>query len=202
MGSKIQEKKTKKRKDIINAAIKLFSEKGFHGTKTSEIAKEANIAEGTVYLYFRNKDALLMIAFKEEIDKLLDNLREKNKTLNSTISKIIGFIDYHIELLKINPTLIKFLVVELRQSSDFINKYPEFRPLKEYFGFLDNLISEAITNNEIREIDKTVLSAMIFGTMDILLTRSLLLQNEEEDLKKQLWSAEDILLKGLLTDNA
>ena len=63
-----------KHQKIIQAAAKVFAEKGFYNSRVSEIAKEANVADGTIYLYFKNKDDILISLFEEEFGQIVENI--------------------------------------------------------------------------------------------------------------------------------
>ena len=60
---------------IIRAALKVFAQKGFYNARVSEIAKEAQVADGTIYLYFKNKDDILIHLFEEEMDGIIQNVK-------------------------------------------------------------------------------------------------------------------------------
>ena len=64
-----------KHQKILHAAIKVFSERGFYNSRVSEIAKEAEVADGTIYLYFKNKDDILISLFEEEFGKFVQNMQ-------------------------------------------------------------------------------------------------------------------------------
>lgn len=194
--SKVVMNKRRKRKAIVDAAIELFSLKGFHKTKTVDIAKKARVAEGTIYLYFKSKDILLVSAYKEVIEEMIAKIKEKNSTEKRAMHKIKNFIDEHIELLKNNETLARFIVVESRQSPDFYNNYPEFRPLGSYVSYLKSIIDEAIEKKEFRPIDSNVLVSIIYGSIDVILTRWFLLK-EDTDFEQISAEATNIMLLGL-----
>jgi len=65
-----------KHRKIIQAAIKVFARKGFYNSRVSEIAREANVADGTIYLYFKNKDDILISLFEEEMTKIIKNMKD------------------------------------------------------------------------------------------------------------------------------
>ena len=66
-----------KHQRIIKAALKVFSKKGFYNSKVSEIAKEAEVADGTIYLYFKNKDDILISVFETEMKKMINNMKKE-----------------------------------------------------------------------------------------------------------------------------
>ena len=186
-----------KHSDIIRAAIKVFAKKGFHDTKVSDIAKAAKIGDGTVYLYFKNKDEILISCLDELIDSLLNYIFIEVDKVEDSLEKIHKFIEIHIDFLHTHPNHARLLMIELRQSSEFYHKYPNFSPMKRYLSYLTNLCSKAIEYERLRMIDPEILTTMIFGTMDFVLMRWLLddYSNDLNEVKAQM---ADILGNGVL----
>jgi TetR/AcrR family fatty acid metabolism transcriptional regulator len=189
-------RKSNRRKAIIQAAIKVFAQKGFHVTKIADIAKVADVADGTIYLYFENKDDLLIKCFEEMITDLLDRAQKRLEPITDKVEKIHKFIDMHIEFCENNPNAAKLLIIELRQSPEFYNKYPDFWPISSYLHFLNNLCKDAIHSDRIRSIDPDLLTTIIFGSLDFSMT-SWLLSKNKTDLVKIKKGIADILYKGL-----
>jgi TetR/AcrR family fatty acid metabolism transcriptional regulator len=76
-GSSMRQKNQEKYKRIIDAATKVFAEKGFYKAKVSEIAQQAGVADGTIYIYFDHKDDILISLFEEKMKEVLDNMKEQ-----------------------------------------------------------------------------------------------------------------------------
>lgn len=193
-------KKRDKHQVIIDSAIKIFAKKGFHNTKISEIAKMAKIGEGTLYLYFKSKEELLIKCFEEMLVSLLSKIQKEVESVDDKLLRLHRFIEVHIEFLQSHPSQARLLMIELRQSPEFYKKYPAFWPVKQYLNFLSNLCSDAIEAGVIRKVDPEMLTSMIFGTMDFVLTRWLL-NDYEMDLITIKSSLEDILANGIKNIN-
>src|SRR4030043_2189690 len=112
-----------KHERIINAALKVFAEKGFYNTRISEIALEANVADGTIYLYFKNKDDILISLFEEEMAKVIKDMKEDLSQVEGTEGKVRKFIEKHLSLIDKNRELAEVIQIELRQSYKFMKKY-------------------------------------------------------------------------------
>jgi TetR/AcrR family transcriptional regulator, fatty acid metabolism regulator protein len=174
----IKRKKTKrvihkqelKRKAILEAAIKVFSVKGFHGAKITEIAHEAGVADGTTYLYFKNKDDLLIKSVENLFENRLNEMEKRIAVKETGYEKLFCFAEEHIMLFTEDPKVVRFLAVELRQSKEFYNKYPDFKPLRHYLSFLQKICAEAIAEGSIRDIDPIALSYIVFGTVNFVIT--------------------------------
>lgn len=157
------------RSKILNAGIEMFAEKGFHQTRMSEIAMKARVADGTIYRYFVNKDDLLISCFEEIITVKLDEVKASLEKIPNKGDKLISFIDAHIKVFTENPSIAKFMILELRQSPEFYKKYPNFWPIKRYLAYLKKLCEEAIEAGKIKPVNPSVLTIMLFGMMDYVL---------------------------------
>jgi TetR/AcrR family fatty acid metabolism transcriptional regulator len=93
----MKNRSTEKYYRIINAATKVFAKKGFYQAKVSEIAKEAKVADGTIYLYFENKDSILIRLFEEQMKRVLDNMREQISKEKDAVKKIEKFALSHLK---------------------------------------------------------------------------------------------------------
>ncbi len=107
---------------IINAATKVFAKKGFYQAKVSEIAKEAKVADGTIYLYFENKDAILISLFEEQMEGVLHNMRKQISKEKDAVKKIEKFALSHLRLIEQNKDMAEIIQVELRQSTKFMKE--------------------------------------------------------------------------------
>src|SRR5438132_9482364 len=109
-----------KRARIIDAAIKVFAERGFHTATVAEIARAAGVADGTIYLYFKSKDDLLLRLFDEKMTALLAEVRDALAGEPTAPEKLRRFIQLHLALVERSPELASVLIVELRQSAQFL----------------------------------------------------------------------------------
>jgi TetR/AcrR family fatty acid metabolism transcriptional regulator len=155
------DKKAEKRAKILNSAISLFAEKGFSDTSMLEIAKNANVAEGTVYEYFRNKEELMISIPCEKLTRLYDTVSGKSleRRLKNIISSVFEFYykekDYSTILVLMLRTNKKFYQ---SASNEIIEKL--FKVIKEVIerGQAENIFK--------RDIDLDICQNMLFGTLD------------------------------------
>jgi TetR/AcrR family fatty acid metabolism transcriptional regulator len=190
-------KRLSKRTAIVNAAIEAFAQRGFHEAKISEIAKQANVADGTVYLYFKNKEDLLIKVFEEMITERLDQLQLLMNDEHSAIDKLVSFFNHHVTIFTEHPFVARLMAVELRQSPEFLEKYPTYKPLRQYLGFLETIIQNAVDEGSIRPVDTTALSFLIFGTINFVITEWSL-RDQPFSLNDMKNTISDIVLNGLL----
>src|SRR5262245_16700691 len=117
-----------KRERILDAAVRVFAQEGFYNAKVSQIAQEAGVADGTIYLYFKSKDDLLISLFEDRMERINANLREALSQGKSARDRLRNVVKLHLELVQQNRPMAEVICVELRQSSKFIREYanPKF----------------------------------------------------------------------------
>ncbi len=135
---KIQSDKYQK---IIQAATHVFASKGFYNSKVADVAAEADVADGTIYLYFKNKDDLLISIFETSIDTFIQSVEKTLEGVQDPIEKLHRFIRLHLELVQNNQDVAQVLQIELRQSSKFMKEYAATR-FREYLDIISNILEE------------------------------------------------------------
>ena len=136
-----KKKNSDKHRRIIEAALKVFAKNGFYNSKVSEIARAANVADGTIYLYFQNKDDILISLFEEEMGNILDKMRQGLQTVTDPAAKLERFAEQHLTMLEENQELAEIIQVELRQSSKFMKEYQNDR-FHQYLNIISSIIKE------------------------------------------------------------
>ena len=194
-----RDKSLEKRTRILDAALKVFAERGFYNAKVAEVAKEAGVADGTIYLYFDNKDALLIALFEDRMQRLIERVTvELERIEGSSLEKIRRLIHIHLHLVYEDPNLAEFITVELRQSGKFVKEYdnPKFA---EYLRVLRDLIEAGQQEGTIRKtVDSRLVVRAIFGALDeLLLTLSLTSRNRAVDLNATVDGLTDIFCDGI-----
>jgi TetR/AcrR family fatty acid metabolism transcriptional regulator len=189
--------KDDKRKRILKAAVKVFAQKGFYNSKVSEIAKYAGVADGTIYLYFKNKDEILISIFEEEMGNFIGSVNHELGAESNAIEKIKRFIHAHLRFVKKNPKLAQVLQLELRQSNKFIKEYTGSK-LKEYLNLIGDLIEEGQNQGVIRrDIHAGLAKRILFGALDEIATHWVLLKNDKYDLEQSANQVSDIFIRGV-----
>jgi TetR/AcrR family transcriptional regulator, fatty acid metabolism regulator protein len=155
-----------KRGRILDAAIKVFAAEGFYNAKVSQIAHEAGVADGTIYLYFKSKDDLLINLFEDRMERVNANLREAIDTESTAQARLRRIVKLHLELVEQNRDMAEVISVELRQSSKFIREYanPKFG---EFLRTIAGAVVEGQRTGELRTgIDPYVFARALFGALD------------------------------------
>ena len=190
--------KLDKRTRILRSAVKVFAQKGFYNSKVSEIAKNASVADGTIYLYFKNKDEILISIFEEELGKFISEVQRELDAEAKIVSKIEKYIHAHLRFVKTNPKLAQVFQLELRQSNRFIKEYTGSK-LKEYLNLVGNLIQEGQRQGVLRnDVHPGLAKRALFGALDEIATHWVLLKNGKYDLEESAQQIANIFINGLL----
>ena len=157
-----------KRERILTAAERVFARRGFFAARVSEIAKDAGVADGTIYLYFKSKDDLLISLFERRMQQVNDTLKDAIGKHKSPRAQLGAFITTYLQLVADEPAAAEVLTIELRQSSKFMKEYenPQFA---DFLRLLGGIIAAAQDKGELDSgIPPHVAARMIFGMLDEL----------------------------------
>jgi TetR/AcrR family fatty acid metabolism transcriptional regulator len=186
-----------KRKKILEAAIKVFARNGFYQSKISEIAKTAAVADGTIYLYFQNKDDILINLFEEEMTTIISEMRSKIAREKEPQKKIEQFAKTHMGLLKKNKDLAEVIQVEIRQSSKFMKEYDN-RKFSEYLDIISEIICEGQEKGIFRrEVNPGIAKRAFFGALDELSRLWVLAPQKNYSIPAAAKQISDYFLRGL-----
>ncbi len=151
---------------ILAAALKVFAQKGFYQSKVSEIARQAEVADGTIYLYFRNKDDILISLFEEEMGKVIAMMEEALSVTDDPLRKIEIFAETHLGMVESHREVAEILQVEVRQSSKFMKEYKNEKFIK-YLNIIAAIVAEGQARGVIRsDIDPDIAKRAFFGALD------------------------------------
>jgi len=156
------------RERILSAAERIFARHGFFAAKVSDVAKEAGVADGTIYLYFKSKDDLLISLFERRMQQVNDTLKAAVERVSSPREQLRAFIKAYLQLVHDEPSAAEVLTIELRQSSKFMKEYenPQFA---DFLRMLGGIIAAAQDEGELDGgIPSHVAARMIFGMLDEL----------------------------------
>jgi TetR/AcrR family fatty acid metabolism transcriptional regulator len=167
-------KKTARKQSILQAAIEVFSNGSFKDSSISEIAKRANVGEGTIYQYYKNKEDLFFsipiqktIEFTEELDLHLQGI-------TGAFNKIRKFIWYYLYFFKTNPAYGRILMLEMRVSGSFV-KTKTYNFLKKSTSRILEVVKEGQKEGVVRkDVNVYVLRQLILGILEHVVTRWLL----------------------------
>ena len=186
-----------KRDRILKAAIKVFAKNGFYATRVSEIAKAAGVADGTIYLYFKNKDDVLITIFEDGINRLLVILREVGESDEPFEKRITRIIELQLGLLEDQRDLAEVITVNLRQSSRLLKQYAT--PLfMQYIDVIAGVVREGQEEGAFRkDLNPRVVARSLFGALDAILLTWALGEGDAPALRKAAAHCASLFLEGL-----
>ncbi len=151
---------------IIQAATKVFARKGFYHSRISDIAKEAKVADGTIYIYFENKDAVLIALFEEQMKAVIDNMVSKLEREPDCVRKLEIFASTHLELIEQNKDMAEIIQVELRQSGKFMKEYKN-EGFARYLDVIADIVRQGQAQGVFKkEVIPNVFKRAFFGALD------------------------------------
>lgn len=192
---------TDKRVRILEGALKAFARKGFYNTKVSEIASEAGVADGTIYLYFKNKDDLLISLFEDRMEWIISRMTKELEDVEGNVfDKLTRVFELHFRLASEEPDLSEFMTVELRQSAKFVKEYKNTK-FVDYLTVMENLLVEGQETGLIRrELDIRVMGRALFGALDEILLQLTLSKAGSQDVEQLTAQVAGLFIEGLRAD--
>lgn len=183
---------------IISAALKVFARKGFFNSKVSEIAQEAKVADGTIYLYFKNKDDILISVFETEMKKMINNMRKELNKYDDPIEKIRMFAFKHLNMITEHQEWAEVAQVELRQSSKFMREYVKDH-YADYLNIFAYIIREGQEKGVFKEsINTGIAKRAFFGALDEMGRYWVLSRSKRYSVEESAQQISDIFIKGVL----
>ncbi|HLR60173.1 MAG TPA: TetR/AcrR family transcriptional regulator [Pseudogracilibacillus sp.] len=180
---------------IIEAALQVIAENGYHASQVSKIAKQADVADGTIYLYFKNKEDILISVFKEKMGSFIKQIDYKIKAEKTADKQLLTLIESHYSQLSENKYLAIVTQLELRQSKPKLREEIN-NVLKEYLDIIDLVIQNGIDEGYFRkDIDIRLMRQMIFGTLDETVT-SWVMKSHRYNLLDQAPIVHELLTRG------
>ena len=163
MFGKSNKKTIDKHSIILDAALKTFVKRGYPATKVAEIAAEAGVAEGTLYNYFQSKEDLLLALFDEKWGGIISEIRGKIRGLDDPNKKLKAIFSVVVMMFKKNRQLAELFMVDIKQSSIFLNNYTINR-IVEFLDLIEEVLEEGKRKGIYRrDLDTRVAKMIIFG---------------------------------------
>jgi TetR/AcrR family fatty acid metabolism transcriptional regulator len=159
-----------KRRQILDAAIRVFARQGFHATRVSDIADEAGVAYGLVYHYFRSKDEVLNELFVERWSLLLSAIEETDRTGGTPRQKLAAVAGFIVDSYRHDPELMKVIIVEVTRAANSFGRthLPEIRRAYESIA---KIVEDGQKENAFRDDVAPMFASMSFyGAIEQLLS--------------------------------
>jgi TetR/AcrR family fatty acid metabolism transcriptional regulator len=172
-----------KRQIILDAALKTFVRRGYPETRVSEIAAEADVAEGTLYNYFPSKEDLLLALFDEKWGGIIDDIKKKISSIDDPNEKLKVMFSLVVRMFKKDRHLAEIFLIDVKQSSIFLNNYPVNRVV-EFIDLIEEILEEGKRKKIYRkDLDTRVTKMIIFGAAQGILLSWVLSESAAEKNK-------------------
>ena len=184
-----------KRDAILRAAIDTFAERGYFNAQVADVARAAGVAAGTVYLYFKSKDDLLISIFERSMRDGLSRGRESVANLEDPPERLRRLARGHLARLGNDRNLAVVFQVELRQSTKFMERFSSTL-LRDYLGLIREAIADGQRQGLFRaDIKPTSAAKMLFGALDEMAT-NWILSGRRYSLEADAEPVVDLFLNG------
>lgn len=163
-----------KRAAILRAAITVFAHNGYFNSKVADIASEAGVADGTVYLYFKSKEEILHSIFDRSMEEAIAAGKKKMKRISDPREKLRSIAHLHLERLGADRDLAVVFQVELRGSTKFMEEFSA-AGFAEYLKLIRTTFEEGQRAGVFRaEVNAKVVAKILFGALDEMATNWIL----------------------------
>jgi TetR/AcrR family fatty acid metabolism transcriptional regulator len=198
-GSKVQEER---RRQILQASVKAFARKGYHACRVSDIAKEAGVAYGLVYHYYRSKETLLEAIFKETWGAMLATIRSVEQLDEPAREQVRKVTEIVLRTWKRDPELVRVLVREVTRSSQVQEETEE---IDLAYQALQRIVEQGQETGEFRsDLDARLTATIWYGALEEILTGWAFgqLPDGDGDVSRAEHAVVEIVAGGLAQDRA
>ena len=193
--------KTDKRDALLRAAIETFAARGFFNAQVADVARTAGVAAGTVYLYFRGKDDLLISIFEKTMKEAIASGRESIAKHTDPLAQLRTIARLHLDRMSRDRALAVVFQVELRQSTKFMERFSATH-LREYLGIIRDVIARGQSIGIFRKtLNATLAAKLLFGMLDEMAT-NWILSRRKYSLIADADAIVDLFVRGVGTGKA
>jgi len=193
--------KTDKRDALLRAAIETFAARGFFNAQVADVARTAGVAAGTVYLYFRGKDDLLISIFEKTMKEAIASGRESIAKHTDPLAQLRTIARLHLDRMSRDRALAVVFQVELRQSTKFMERFSATH-LREYLGIIRDVIARGQSIGIFRKtLNATLAAKLLFGMLDEMAT-NWILSRRKYSLVADADAIVDLFVRGVGTERA
>jgi TetR/AcrR family fatty acid metabolism transcriptional regulator len=190
-----------KRRRILAAAVRVFARKGYFAARVSDVARRAGVADGTIYLYFRGKEDILVSLFDERMAGHLAAVREQIASVPGAPERLRTIAERHLRALGADRDLAVVFQVELRQSTRFMERFTASW-LADYLAMIGEVIERGRREGSLRsDLPRKLATKAFFGALDELVT-SWVIGGKGYDLAQLAGPLVDLFLRGAAAPRA
>lgn len=192
----IRSKQSDKYQRILDAAVVVIAEHGYFQARVSEIADRAGVADGTIYLYFKNKEEILKAAISSAFTEFLSRARAELKPIRDPAAQLRHLAHLHLAALGANRAMAAVFQTELRHSAKFLAEFSRTQ-LKEYFNLIREIVNSGQQSGVFRSgISDKIVANCFFGALDEMVT-SWVLSDHDYPLEGAAAPISDVIISGL-----
>jgi TetR/AcrR family transcriptional regulator, fatty acid metabolism regulator protein len=181
---------------ILDAAILVIAENGYFQSRVSEIADRAGVADGTIYLYFKNKEEILKAAITSAFKEFLMRARDELRRTTNPVEQLNRLAYLHLSALGANKPLAAVFQTELRHSAKFLAEFSQSE-LKQYFDLIREIVRRGQESGTFRSgVSDKIVANCFFGSLDEMVT-SWVLSDHDYPLVGAATAVADVIIAGL-----
>ncbi len=196
--SRKERERLARKREILEAAQRVFAQKGFHQATIDEIAKEAELAKGTIYLYFKNKRELFYSLVEEKTEYLMNLIRKEAKKKEGPVEKLSAITRHQLGFYEANRDFFKIITSESSRFELGLKDELRKRIMDRYLKYIDvvaRVIEEGIKEGRFKALDAKKVAATLRGIIDALAFQWML-SKEKESLVSNAPLVMELFLKG------
>jgi TetR/AcrR family fatty acid metabolism transcriptional regulator len=193
----LTERSIERRREILDAAVRVFARKGFHAARVGDIAAEAGVAHGLLYHYFASKEELLETVFREAWSELLEAMRTAAETGEPAAEQLRKVCAILLRTWRHSPELVTVLVREIARSGELQKRIEDVR---EAFRVIERIVARGQSDGEFRdELDPRLAATIVYGALEEILTSWVLgeLPDGDAEITQAEHAVVEVLVAGL-----
>jgi AcrR family transcriptional regulator len=193
-----------KRRMILDAAVRVFANQGFHACRVSDIADEAGVAYGLVYHYFASKDEVLDTLFLERWEVMLQMIRQVDAEALPARTKLQAIASFIVDSFSHDPDLMKVIIVEVTRAANSFGQ-THLAQIRQAYELIARIVTAAQAEGAFKsEIDAEFAAMAFYGAIEQMLTGWIfgLLPRGEEHYERAKWLVVETVCGGLETTTA
>ncbi len=186
-----------RRRRILDAAVRVFAQRGYHGARVGDIAAEAGVAHGLLYHYFSSKDEVLETVFRDNFGELLQRFRAVERSDEPAAEKLAGIAKILLRTWRNDPDLVTVMVRDVARSARLQEQVAE---VGEAFAIVQRVVEAGQADGSFRgDLDARLASWIVYGGLEEVLTGWVLgqLPDGDEEVARAERTAIDLALGGL-----
>jgi len=181
--------------------VRVFAEKGYHGCRIADVARQAGVAYGLVYHYFRNKDELLESVFAEQWTIFINAIRAISDGPGTASDHLASICRFAVDVYKTSPSAVRVLLLEVARTPNVLRAGSTPQTFQAAVALVAGIVRRGQREGDLRgDADPTVAAACLLGALELTLTAAvvgLVGGSREEDAERMKQAVIDFVLHGL-----